>query len=204
MLELLHKLRHQVAIGFVGGSDLAKQQEQLAVACPTVTDMFDFCFSENGLTAFRLGEQLPSNSFIAWLGEARYKPLANTCTLSNTVPSQPRRWASDGYSGAGFFRYAAFAEAGVTGAGDGGATGAGGAGGAGLGGAGGCSTGLGAGLGSGLGTGLGLGLGIGFGGAGLAANSSTTGAGGGGGGGGWGRCWGRDGGYTRCCQRRCE
>jgi phosphomannomutase len=29
MLELLQKLRHQVAVGFVGGSDLVKQQEQL-------------------------------------------------------------------------------------------------------------------------------------------------------------------------------
>jgi len=29
MLQLLQELRHKVAIGFVGGSDLAKQQEQL-------------------------------------------------------------------------------------------------------------------------------------------------------------------------------
>ena len=29
MLELLQELRNRVAIGFVGGSDLAKQQEQL-------------------------------------------------------------------------------------------------------------------------------------------------------------------------------
>jgi phosphomannomutase len=29
MLEILQKLRNQVAIGFVGGSDLVKQQEQL-------------------------------------------------------------------------------------------------------------------------------------------------------------------------------
>jgi phosphomannomutase len=29
MLDLLQQLRHKVAIGFVGGSDLAKQQEQL-------------------------------------------------------------------------------------------------------------------------------------------------------------------------------
>src|SRR5471032_63269 len=96
-----------------------------------------------------------------WIWISPGLPLANTCTLSNTVPSQPRRWASDGYSGAGFFRYAAFADAGVTGAGDGGAAGAGGAGGAGFGGAGGCSTGFGTGLGSGFGIGLGLGFGIG-------------------------------------------
>jgi len=39
--------------------------------------MFDFCFAENGLTAYRQGVALPSNSFIQWLGEDRYKPLAN-------------------------------------------------------------------------------------------------------------------------------
>lgn len=31
MLLILQKLRHKVAIGFVGGSDLVKQQEQLGV-----------------------------------------------------------------------------------------------------------------------------------------------------------------------------
>ena len=30
MIAMLHALRQQVAIGFVGGSDLPKQQEQLA------------------------------------------------------------------------------------------------------------------------------------------------------------------------------
>lgn len=41
--------------------------------------MFDFCFSENGLTAFRLGQSLPSNSFIQWLGEEKYQKLAKFC-----------------------------------------------------------------------------------------------------------------------------
>ena len=40
-----------------------------------VVDLFDFCFAENGLTAIRLGEQLPSNCFIKWLGEEKYKKL---------------------------------------------------------------------------------------------------------------------------------
>jgi phosphomannomutase len=64
-----------VAIGFVGGSDLVKQQEQLGSATVNVTSLFDFCFAENGLTAYRLGEQLPSNSFIKWIGEDQYKEL---------------------------------------------------------------------------------------------------------------------------------
>ncbi len=75
MLDLLHRLREKTAIGFVGGSDLVKQQEQLGEADVPVTDLFDFCFSENGLTAYKLGTQLPSNSFIKWFGEDRYKEL---------------------------------------------------------------------------------------------------------------------------------
>ncbi|KAI9674498.1 MAG: Phosphomannomutase [Caeruleum heppii] len=77
MLSLLSRLRHQVAIGFVGGSDLAKQQEQLGTPAIPVTSLFDFCFSENGLTAYRLGVPLAAHSFIRWLGEDRYKTLVN-------------------------------------------------------------------------------------------------------------------------------
>lgn len=75
MLQLLSELRHKVAIGYVGGSDLVKQQEQLGTAEIPVTTLFDFCFPENGLTAFRLGEPLPSTSFINWIGEEKYKGL---------------------------------------------------------------------------------------------------------------------------------
>lgn len=81
MLALLSALRQQVAIGYVGGSDLAKQQEQLGQPAGNVpvTALFDFCFSENGLTAFRLGEPLASQSFVGHLGEERYKRLARFC-----------------------------------------------------------------------------------------------------------------------------
>lgn len=75
MLSLLSTLRQKVAIGFVGGSDLVKQQEQLGSATVDVTTLFDFCFAENGLTAYKLGEHLPSTSFISWLGEEPYKEL---------------------------------------------------------------------------------------------------------------------------------
>ncbi|KXJ95432.1 eukaryotic phosphomannomutase [Microdochium bolleyi] len=75
MLATLQALRQKVAIGFVGGSDLVKQQEQLGAPGRPVTAMFDFCFSENGLTAYKLGQELPSNSFIKWIGEEQYKKL---------------------------------------------------------------------------------------------------------------------------------
>ncbi|KAJ4421399.1 Phosphomannomutase 1 [Gnomoniopsis sp. IMI 355080] len=79
MLNLLARLRNKVAMGFVGGSDLVKQQEQLGTADVDVKSLFDFCFAENGLTAYKNGEALPSNSFIKWIGEAQYKELASFC-----------------------------------------------------------------------------------------------------------------------------
>lgn len=75
MLQLLSELRHKVAIGFVGGSNLVKQQEQLGTATIPVTSLFDFCFAENGLTAYRMGVPLSSLSFIEWIGEAKYQKL---------------------------------------------------------------------------------------------------------------------------------
>ncbi|KAJ1549885.1 Phosphomannomutase, partial [Cladochytrium tenue] len=48
-------LRKKVVTGFVGGSDLVKQKEQLG---EDAVGMFDFAFSENGLTAYRLGKEL--------------------------------------------------------------------------------------------------------------------------------------------------
>jgi phosphomannomutase len=73
MKQLLADLRKKVVIGFVGGSDLQKQVEQLG---STVLEDFDYCFSENGLTAYKLGEKLASQSFINWIGEEQYNQLA--------------------------------------------------------------------------------------------------------------------------------
>jgi Eukaryotic phosphomannomutase. len=58
---------------------LVKQQEQLGTASINVTSLFDFSFAENGLTAYRLGKPLASNSFIHWLGEEKYQNLVNFC-----------------------------------------------------------------------------------------------------------------------------
>ncbi|ODV96479.1 hypothetical protein PACTADRAFT_49817 [Pachysolen tannophilus NRRL Y-2460] len=73
MRQLLSDLRKKVVIGFVGGSDLSKQVEQLGA---DVLAEFDFCFSENGLTAYKEGQKLASQSFINWLGEQKYNELA--------------------------------------------------------------------------------------------------------------------------------
>ncbi|KAH9967294.1 eukaryotic phosphomannomutase [Russula dissimulans] len=77
MLDVLKELRKKVAIGFVGGSDFAKISEQLSNKGSNVVDDFDFAFAENGLTAYRLGKKLESQSFIKAVGEERYKKLAN-------------------------------------------------------------------------------------------------------------------------------
>ena len=75
MLQLLSALRHKCTIGYVGGSDMVKQQEQLGTPSIAVTSLFDFCFPENGLSAYRLGQPLEAQSFIGWLGEEKYKAL---------------------------------------------------------------------------------------------------------------------------------
>jgi phosphomannomutase len=74
MKSTLAELRKKVVVGFVGGSDLPKQKEQIG---EDVLDLFDYSFAENGLTAYRLGQQLASASFIKFMGEDRYKKLAN-------------------------------------------------------------------------------------------------------------------------------
>lgn len=72
MKDCLAQLRKKVAIGFVGGSDISKQYEQLG---NTILEDFDFCFAENGLTAYRLGQQMASQSFIQWIGDEEYNKL---------------------------------------------------------------------------------------------------------------------------------
>ncbi|KAI8993509.1 eukaryotic phosphomannomutase [Pilobolus umbonatus] len=74
MKKVLVELRKKCVIGFVGGSDISKQYEQLG---STILEDFDYCFAENGLTAYRLGKQLASQSFIQWIGDAEYNKLVN-------------------------------------------------------------------------------------------------------------------------------
>ena len=40
-------------------------------------DDWDYGFAENGLTAFKLGQPLPTKSCIEYIGEERYKKLVN-------------------------------------------------------------------------------------------------------------------------------
>ncbi|KAL6250339.1 Phosphomannomutase 1 [Rhinocladiella similis] len=76
MRQTLARLRHKCAIGYVGGSNFPKQQEQIGTETLSVKEVFDFCFAENGLEAYRLGKPLQSTSFIQWIGEEKYQKLA--------------------------------------------------------------------------------------------------------------------------------
>ncbi|KAK7687947.1 Phosphomannomutase 1 [Cerrena zonata] len=77
MTELLRELRKKVIIGVVSGSDFVKVSEQLSVPGSSVIESFDYVFAENGLTAYKMGKSLPSQSFIKFLGEEKYKKLVN-------------------------------------------------------------------------------------------------------------------------------
>ena len=43
----------------------------------SVTEDFDYCFAENGLTAIKLGKTLSSESFIGFIGEEKYQKLVS-------------------------------------------------------------------------------------------------------------------------------
>jgi phosphomannomutase len=73
MVTLLRKLKETAVVGFVGGSDLDKQREQLG----DIVDLFDFSFSENGVIASRKGTVLPSPRFIDKIGETKYNILVD-------------------------------------------------------------------------------------------------------------------------------
>lgn len=95
MITLLRELRKKVVIGVVGGSDYVKISEQLSyrggkgarslapavharqLTRETAIDEFDYFFAENGLTAYKLAKQLPSQSYIKYVGEERHKKLVN-------------------------------------------------------------------------------------------------------------------------------
>lgn len=85
MKQFLRELRALHKIGFVGGSNLDKQKEQLGedgesllLSSKKVLSMFDYCFPENGLVAYKEGELLAEtcikkivpredlNEFISW------------------------------------------------------------------------------------------------------------------------------------------
>lgn len=74
IMEFLRDLREKALIGFVGGSDLAKQKEQLGDEC---VQLFDFCFPENGLHFIKNGQEISSESYLHYVGEETHVKLVN-------------------------------------------------------------------------------------------------------------------------------
>ncbi|CAK0799699.1 unnamed protein product, partial [Prorocentrum cordatum] len=71
MIALLGRLRQVYAVGIVGAGDFQKQQGQLGGF--DLRERLDFCFSENGVHAFRGTEQIHCKSFADHLGEKRWQ-----------------------------------------------------------------------------------------------------------------------------------
>ncbi|CAD26542.1 PHOSPHOMANNOMUTASE [Encephalitozoon cuniculi GB-M1] len=74
MGKMLESLRRKVRIGFVGGSDLAKQKEQVG---DNILEIFDYGFPENGVSFYKNGTLESQEKIIDVLGEEFYKEFAN-------------------------------------------------------------------------------------------------------------------------------
>eukprot|EP01060_Flectonema_neradi_P005661 TRINITY_DN137_c0_g3_i1.p1 TRINITY_DN137_c0_g3~~TRINITY_DN137_c0_g3_i1.p1 ORF type:complete len:252 (+),score=61.36 TRINITY_DN137_c0_g3_i1:172-927(+) len=70
MLETIAALRKEYTVGIVGGSDLSKQYEQLT---SEVLSNFDFVFAENGLHAFKDGNEIFRQCLSKYLGEDKLR-----------------------------------------------------------------------------------------------------------------------------------
>lgn len=74
--DMLENLRQEVCIAFVGGSDIAKQKEQMGEDC---LKFFDYGFPENGVSFFQCEKLVSQKRMIDKLGEDRYKEFVNFC-----------------------------------------------------------------------------------------------------------------------------
>ncbi|XP_029166599.1 phosphomannomutase-like [Nylanderia fulva] len=72
--EMLESIRKKVYIGFVGGSDIEKQKEQMGEDC---LGFFDFGFPENGVSFYEGEVLVEQERFINVIGEERYKEMVN-------------------------------------------------------------------------------------------------------------------------------
>ncbi|OWF52993.1 phosphomannomutase 2-like [Mizuhopecten yessoensis] len=78
MDEFLQKLKRKVPVALVGGSDLVKIEEQMTLTKnETVTKKFDYVFSENGLVAYRNGENVGQQDLLKYVGEEKLQKVIN-------------------------------------------------------------------------------------------------------------------------------
>lgn len=74
ILRMLGNLRKKVCIGFVGGSDLSKQKEQMG---DNLLELFDYGFPENGVAFYKGGCLESQERIVDVLGEDLYKRFVN-------------------------------------------------------------------------------------------------------------------------------
>jgi len=72
----LRQLRSCALVAIVGGSDLAKQREQLG---DEFLAEWDYVFAENGLIAYKQGKLIAEQSIKNYLGEPKLKLFLNFC-----------------------------------------------------------------------------------------------------------------------------
>ena len=90
MVECLEKLvcKEDIEIGFVGGSDLEKQKEQLT---EDNFKYFTWMFSQNGLHSFYKQELFYEKNLIEFLGEDKYSMIINKilfCLSELNIPKK--------------------------------------------------------------------------------------------------------------------
>ncbi|KCZ74686.1 hypothetical protein H311_04346, partial [Anncaliia algerae PRA109] len=74
MKDVLLHLKEKVYIGFVGGSDIAKQKEQVG---EDILDLFDYGFPENGVSFYKGNKLISQESILKFLGEENYTSFVN-------------------------------------------------------------------------------------------------------------------------------
>nr|XP_032834216.1 phosphomannomutase 2-like [Petromyzon marinus] len=91
MQDLLQRLRRQVRIGVVGGSDFCKIIEQLGGSEDYVVNQFDYVFAENGLVAYKDGRLFAQQSIQNHLGEEILQEFINYCLAYMSHIRLPRK-----------------------------------------------------------------------------------------------------------------
>lgn len=76
IIKMLKDLRKKVRVGFVGGSNIEKQIEQVGDDC---LSLFDYAFPENGLSFYKNGKLVKQERIIDYMKEDLYKKFVNFC-----------------------------------------------------------------------------------------------------------------------------
>ena len=85
MVTMLNLAKTEYTLGFVGGSDLAKQKEQLGDAI----HLFTYWFPQNGVQAYKDGVMFHDNNMVSTIGEDQYQCLVNDCMRELSVQTLP-------------------------------------------------------------------------------------------------------------------